>query len=188
MRKSRSAIAPALLFQTEKGQAYHANSGCKLPRFPQGVTPWTFGRLKPQNIHINSSKTPMRFAQLIFTAAGIYGIAVLTPLYFLEAWLGRNLPPAVTHPEFYYGFVGVALAWQVVFLLIGREPVRFRPIMVAGVLEKLAYGVAVIVLLAQGRVSANTMTTAGIDLILGALFFAAYLKTPSQAAPIAGAT
>jgi hypothetical protein len=54
----------------------------------------------------------MRFARLIFTAAGIYGIVVLTPLYFLEGWLGRNAPPPITHPEFYYAFVGVALAWQ----------------------------------------------------------------------------
>jgi len=129
----------------------------------------------------------MRFARLIFTAAGIYGIAVLTPLYFLEGWLGRNAPP-ITHPEFYYGFVGVALAWQVVFLLVGREPVRYRPIMLACVLEKLGYGLAVIVLLGLGRLAASTLITAGIDLILGALFVAAYLQTPSPAPTVAGST
>jgi len=130
----------------------------------------------------------MRFAQVIFTAAGIYGIVVLAPLYFLEGWLGRNAPPPITHPEFFYGFVGVALAWQVVFLLIGRDPVRYRPIMIACVLEKLGYGLAVIVLLGLGRVAASTLITAGIDLTLGALFVAAYLKTPSQAPAVAGST
>ena len=130
----------------------------------------------------------MRFARLIFTAAGIYGIAVLTPLYFLEGWLGRSAPPPITHPEFYYGFAGVALAWQVAFLIIGRDPVRFRPLMAACVLEKLGFGLAVIVLLAQGRVAASTLITAGIDLILGALFCVAYLKTPSQSTAVAGST
>src|SRR5262245_17445617 len=38
--EEKSAVqSPALLFQTEKGQAYHANSGCKLPKFPQWLTP-----------------------------------------------------------------------------------------------------------------------------------------------------
>jgi hypothetical protein len=140
----------------------------------------------------------MRFARLIFTAAGIYGVVVLTPLYFLEGWLGRNIPPPITHPEFYYGFAGVALAWQVVFLLIGREPARYRSLMTACVLEKLDYGLAVIVLLAQGRVAASMLITAGIDLIWGALFVAAYLqttylktpylKTLPQAPAVAGST
>ena len=26
-------------------------------------------------------------------------------------------PPTITHPDFFYGFVGVALVWQLVFLL-----------------------------------------------------------------------
>src|SRR5262245_40098613 len=130
----------------------------------------------------------MRFARLIFTAAGIYGIAVLSPLYFLEEWLGRNAPPPITHPEFFYGFLGVALAWQVVFLLIGREPARYRPLMVPSVLEKLGYGLAGIVLLAQGRFAASKLVTAGMDLILGALFVAAYLTTSSQAPAVAASS
>jgi hypothetical protein len=55
-------------------------------------------------------------------------------------------------------------------------------------LEKLGYGLAVIVLLGQGRVAASALVTAGIDLVLGALFVAAYLKTPSQAPAVVGST
>src|SRR5581483_5350154 len=107
-------------------------------------------------------------AKYIFTVAGLYGLVVLAPLYFLEGRIGQGSPPAITHPEFYYGFIGVALAWQVVFLLIGREAVRFRPLMLPSILEKLSYGVAVILLFVQGRGSGSTLVTGGIDLVLGA--------------------
>ena len=46
-------------------------------------------------------------------------------------------PPGMSHPLFYYGFVGVALAWQVAFWLIARDPVRYRWFIVPGVIEKV---------------------------------------------------
>src|SRR5262245_705061 len=49
----------------------------------------------------------MRFAKWVFLLAGITGILVVIPLYFLEERFGRDQPPPVNHPEFYYGFVGV---------------------------------------------------------------------------------
>ena len=66
------------------------------------------------------------FAKRVFTIAGIYGLVVLLPLYALERQLGEQRPPPITHPEFYYGFVGVGVAWQLAFLIIGREPERYR--------------------------------------------------------------
>jgi hypothetical protein len=62
----------------------------------------------------------MIFARRLFLLAGIYGILVLAPQYFLEAKLGQDYPPPITHPEQFYGFIGVALAWQAAFLLISR--------------------------------------------------------------------
>lgn len=52
----------------------------------------------------------MRFTSRLFLIAGIYGLLVLVPQYFLEEKNGRDYPPAITHPEYYYGFVGVAVA------------------------------------------------------------------------------
>ena len=121
----------------------------------------------------------MKFAKRVFLVAGIYGLLVLLPQYFLEHKTGRDFPPAITHPEFYYGFIGGALAWQVLFLFLSRDPTRYRPMMIPSILEKATFGIAVIVLLLQGRVSALVLAPAIIDLILGALFLVAYLKTPA---------
>jgi hypothetical protein len=72
----------------------------------------------------------MKFAKVVFWIAGIWGVMELTPLFFMFDTIGRQDPPAITHPQFYFGFLGVALAWQFVFLVIATDPLRYRPIMV----------------------------------------------------------
>ena len=121
-----------------------------------------------------------RFARRVFLFAGIYGLVVLVPQYFLAARIGRDTPPAITHPEYFYGFIGVAVAWQICFLAIARDPVRLRPVMVPAMLEKLAFAVPCIVLYAQHRLSATVLPFAAIDLLLGALFAAAYRSTAAR--------
>jgi hypothetical protein len=122
----------------------------------------------------------MKTAKYIFLIAGIYGLIVITPQYFLEARIGREAPPAITHPEYFYGFVGVALAFQVLFLIIARDVVRFRLAMIPAILEKLSFGFAVYVLYMQGRVVSMLLIPAGIDLIFAGLFLYAYLTTPER--------
>jgi hypothetical protein len=119
----------------------------------------------------------MRFAKIVFWSAGIWGVLVLTPLYFMFDLIGRQDPPPITHPGFYYGFVGAGLAWQVVFLIIATNPVRFRPIMIASVLEKVSYAASLLVLYLQGRLHVSDLTFAGVDLLFGVLFVLAFLKT-----------
>lgn len=126
----------------------------------------------------------MIFAKRVFFLAGIYGILVLTPLYFLEARLSREFPPAITHPEHFYGFVGVALSWQVLFLIIARDPVRYRVMMLPAILEKLSFGLASWVLFLQGRLALAMLPPPSIDLVLAGLFAVAFGRTrpgPSQA-------
>ncbi len=115
------------------------------------------------------------FPRRVFLLAGIYGIIALLPQYFLEERIGIEMPPPITHPEHFYGFVGVALAWQLAFLLIARDPVRFRPLMPVAVLEKLSFGVAAVVLYTQGRVAGSVLSFGLIDLLLAALFTAAFI-------------
>jgi hypothetical protein len=122
----------------------------------------------------------MRFAKIVFRVAGVYGLLVLLPQYFLEEKYGRDFPPPVSHPEHYYGFIGVAVAWQVLFLILSRDPVRYRAMMIPSVLEKLGFGAAAVALFLQGRLAPLLLAPAAIDLVLGALFVAAYLKTPAR--------
>jgi hypothetical protein len=119
----------------------------------------------------------MRFARAVFAIAGTWGVLVVTPLYFLFDFVGRQYPPPVTHPDFYYGFVSVALAWQVAFLVIAMDPVRFRPMMAAAILEKFGYIASLAVLYARGQLQFGQAAVGGPDFVLGLLFFAAFLKT-----------
>lgn len=123
----------------------------------------------------------MNFARWTFWIAGWYGLAVILPQYFLERRIGLDYPPAITHPEHFYGFVGLALAWQVAFLIISRDPVRYRPLMLAGILEKASFGIAAIVLFVQHRLPAPLLGFAIFDLVLGALFLESYRRTGASA-------
>lgn len=118
----------------------------------------------------------MNFAKWTFRIAGLYGLIVMTPLLFMEASLSLQFPPAITHPEYYYGFVLVVIAWQVVFLVVSRDPQRHRPLMLAALLEKFPYAIVVALLVAQGRTAPAMLGSAFIDGILGVLFVIAYLK------------
>jgi hypothetical protein len=122
----------------------------------------------------------MRFARIVFNVAGIYGILVLVPHYFMEARIGNNHLPAITHPEFFYAFISVGLAWQVAFLIIARDPVRYRLIMLPGILEKWGFVACGIALMALHRVSPTFAVPIAIDFILGALFLWAFFKTPQE--------
>ncbi len=116
----------------------------------------------------------MKFAKVLFWIAGIWGVLILTPLYFMFDLIGRQDPPPITHPAFYYGFAGAGLTFQLVFFVIGSDPVRFRPMMIPAVLEKFSYGTALTVLFMQHRLHPADLTFGCVDLLFGALFLLAF--------------
>ncbi len=122
----------------------------------------------------------MKFARIVYCVAGIYGIIALFPLYFMEAKTGRDYPPAITHPEFYYGFVGIALAFQFVFLVMARNPAKYRAFMPITVLEKLVFVVPTMILYFQNRLALPLFAAGLVDLLFGLLFVAAFLKTEAE--------
>ena len=124
----------------------------------------------------------MKFAKVVFWIAAIWGVLIITPLYFMFDLIGRNDPPQITHPGFFYGFVGAALTWQIAFILIARDPLSHRPLMIPSVVEKFSYGVAVFVLVEQGRMHKSDMVFGVVDVVLGALFVLAFLKTRPRSA------
>jgi hypothetical protein len=118
----------------------------------------------------------MKFAKIVFTVAGIWGVVLLAPLYFMLDLIGRQDPPPITHPAFFYGFAGLGLAWQVAFFIIACDPLRFRPIMIPSILEKIGYGGAVVVLYAQGRMHGQDLAFGLIDLLFAMLFAVSFAR------------
>lgn len=119
----------------------------------------------------------MNFAKRVFAGAGVYGILVLLPMYFLEHRLGVDFLPATNHPEQYDAFLGVALAWQFAFLLIASDVRRYRPLMVPAMVEKFLGAGAVVGLYALGRLNALTLAPFLVDLVLGVLFVINYRRS-----------
>jgi hypothetical protein len=128
----------------------------------------------------------MRFAKWVFLSAGIFGVLAMLPPFFLEEEFGRHHPPPIKHPELYYGYFGVGLSWQVMFLVIATDPVRFRMAMLPSMLEKASFAIAMPILYVQARVTMIWVGFALMDATWLVLFLIAYLRTPKQASPESG--
>ena len=112
--------------------------------------------------------------------AGLYGLLALLPMYFMESQIGLDTPPAITHPEFFYGFIGVAVAFQLVFIIISTDPQKYRPLMLASIVEKFSFAIACAFLLANGRLAGPIVFGAAIDMVLGFLFAMAWFGTANE--------
>lgn len=123
------------------------------------------------------SESALRLARWIFRLAGTYGLLVTFPLYFAEETIERRFPPAITHPDLFYGFISVVVAWQVAFLVIAQSPARYHPLMLVAVFEKFSYGVAVAALYHVNRVPLPVFALGVVDLVQGALFLLAFWIT-----------
>jgi hypothetical protein len=123
----------------------------------------------------------MRFTKITFWIAGVWGFLVLAPMYFMYSKVGQYTPPSPTHPEFYYGFLGLALVWQFAFIIIATDPARFRPMIIPSIFEKALYVGALVVLYVQNRVTDLQLAAAAPDTVLCLLFVSAFFKTRSMA-------
>ena len=110
-----------------------------------------------------------RFASRVFLFAAIYGIPASLTLFLTDA--------PDPHRLLYYAFGGIAVVFQLVFLVISRDPERFLPLMPLSIREKLSFGVPSLVLFAQGRAEQNMALGGAMDLFLAVLFLIAWRKT-----------
>jgi hypothetical protein len=122
----------------------------------------------------------MRFARWTFMVAGICGIVIIAPMYFLESRIEENSPPAITHPEIYYGFIGVTLAWQLMFLVVALDPIRYRLAMLPAVIEKASFAVAILILCILRRVTGSAIGFAVLDAIWMVLFTVAFVRISKE--------
>lgn len=122
----------------------------------------------------------MKLARWIFLVAAIYGLAVLTPTMFA----GPTVPdgdPLAPYAAYFYGFVGIALVFQLVFLLIASDPMRWRNLMPLAVLEKISFFGPGLALYFQGRLAQGPLFYgAMIDGVLMVLFALAWWSTRSR--------
>jgi hypothetical protein len=122
----------------------------------------------------------MKFARTVFLVAGVWGVLVITPLFFIFNLIGTQDPPPVTHPGFYYGFATTALAWQLAFFVIASDPRRLRPLMIPSFFEKSFFVTAVVVLYLQGRIGVPDLALGGIDLLFGISFLIAFVRVAKE--------
>jgi hypothetical protein len=119
----------------------------------------------------------MKFAKVVFAIAGVWGILVLVPFFFLMDLTGRRYAPPSSYPHFFYGFFALALVFQFVFFIIASDPARFRPMIIAAIFEKVTYVTVCAVLYSRGQITLTDASTCFADFILGTLFIRAYLTT-----------
>ena len=109
-----------------------------------------------------------KLASQIYFWAAVYGFVVLGLAYFQPV----PDPWHLTH----LGFVGTAMVFQGVFLVIARDTQRFAPLMPVTFFEKLCFGVPAIAFAARGQVPPVSALFGAIDLLLMALFVLAWWK------------
>src|SRR5262249_777558 len=111
---------------------------------PSGV-PVVAGPARRPDCPAGRTEEPMTitFPQRLLLVARVYGMIVIVPMFFLEQAIGEYAEPAITHPEFYYGFVSVAFAWQIGYLMMSRDPLRFRPMLIPAIVGKAGFAVSV---------------------------------------------
>jgi hypothetical protein len=122
----------------------------------------------------------MQFAKWVFRAAGIYGVIVMTPMFFLEPVFNAQGQP-LTHPEQFYGFVGVTLAFQFVFLTMSRDVARFRPLIPVCLFEKAVFPAFVWPLYLMGRTPGIVTFFSTIDIVWLVLFTISWFRTKPAA-------
>ncbi len=91
----------------------------------------------------------------------------------LESKFGRDYPPPVIHPEFFYGFFALGIVWRILFLILATDPINYRTMMIPSMLEKIGYPVALIVLHLQNRIAPRMFALGSLDWIFFILFFIA---------------
>jgi len=123
----------------------------------------------------------MKFAKMVFVAAGVWGIVILTPFYFLFDAIGRLYSSPINYPQGYYGFLAITMAWQIAFLVIGSNPARYRLMMIPSMVEKFAYVLSMGALYIQRRIGVTDVLVISPDLLWGVLFVTAFAKMSALA-------
>ena len=120
-------------------------------------------------------------AKLIFRVAAVWAILALTPILFFPNRIGNPVPRPLTEPEYFHGFLALSLLFALLYLVIATNPIRYRPVMWIGILQKFVYPLAIFGLLSTHRAPPTKSFYAGVEFLFGLLFILALIKTPKEA-------
>lgn len=123
------------------------------------------------------------FAKRAFQVAGLWGLFILSLVYGAYLLGVEGVTFDTDRPDIVHGFFLVTLAWQVAFLFIATDPIRYRPLMLAAMLEKFPFTLAVVLLYVSGQVPETMLVLGLIDGVLGVLFSIAYIWTDPASSP-----
>ena len=119
----------------------------------------------------------MKFARWTFGLAAAWGFLILGAFYFNEANPALVPAPFPNHPDYYFGFLGVGLAWQAAFVIVALDPVKYRLFMLPALFEKFSYVLTLSVLFLVHQLSGQMLGAAVLDGTFGLLFLVSFLKT-----------
>lgn len=122
----------------------------------------------------------MKLAKWVFRTAGIFGLIVMVPLLFAMKLIDQIMPPAVNHPEFFYGFVILNICWQILYLFLSKDPIRFRPMMIPSFFAKASAPIALMWLYIQDRISNQWVAAAILDGVFAILFLVSFWVTRQE--------
>ena len=114
----------------------------------------------------------MKFARIVFYTAGGIGLLAIIPMYLREG------------TYVYYASLAGLAAWQPAFLVIGRDPARYRPIMLPAMIEKFGWVITLLIFYLRGVIPAGEFYgSTSIHGVLGVLFVVSYYRCGLVALP-----
>jgi hypothetical protein len=73
----------------------------------------------------------VNFSRMVFLVAGVFGLLLLVPLAYSAIVDSQTFLPALGGGGlFFLDFVLQYLFWQVLYLVLATDPVRYRPMMI----------------------------------------------------------
>ena len=124
----------------------------------------------------------MGFARFAYLAAGLWGVIVISLGYVSYLAGADPTLTALARPEIVHGFFLVTLPWQLLFLLISRNPAAYVAVMPLTVLEKLPFAAVTLSMFARGQVTPMMGFFGALDGVFGVMFCIAYWLSRRAAA------
>jgi hypothetical protein len=124
----------------------------------------------------------MAFARLAYLIAGLWGVIVIALGYASYISGTDQGLVAIARPEIVHGFFLLAMPWQLLFIVISRDPARYYAIMPITVLEKLPFAAVTLAMFAKAQVSPMMGFFGAMDGLFGVMFCVAYWLTRRAAA------